>query len=120
MPRRWDRRMSVFITCAVVLATGCATQQARDVPTTLAPTSTAEGALVAKGRELFNDVKLSGDGKWSCASCHPNSAHTNNKTYVGVDVVLHGDPKGRSTPTLWGVGTRQGLFMGRHRPEPAG
>jgi cytochrome c peroxidase len=62
--------------------------------------------LVAQGRALFNDTKLSGDGKWSCATCHPSNGHTDNKTYVGVDVVPNGDPKGRSTPTLWGVGTR--------------
>jgi len=63
--------------------------------------------LVAKGRELFNDTKLSADGKWSCATCHPSNGHTDNKTYVGVEVVKDGDPKGRSTPTLWGAGTRQ-------------
>jgi cytochrome c peroxidase len=74
-------------------------------PTQLA-VSLQEAPFVAKGRELFNDTKLSGDGKWSCASCHPNTAHTNNKTYVGVEVVPDGDPKGRSTPTMWGVGTR--------------
>ncbi|MGZ3341979.1 MAG: cytochrome c peroxidase, partial [Reyranella sp.] len=36
-------------------------------------------ALIASGRALFNDTKLSGDGQYSCASCHPNG-HTNNKT----------------------------------------
>src|SRR5687767_8430753 len=64
------------------------------------PVSSAQ-ELVAKGRELFNDTKLSADGKWSCATCHPNTGHTDNKTYVGVEVVKDGDPKGRSTPTLW-------------------
>ena len=67
----------------------------------------AETPLIAQGCGLFNDMNLSGDGKWSCASCHPNQGHTNNKTYVGVDVVPDGDPLGRSTPTLWGAGTRQ-------------
>ncbi len=71
-----------------------------------APVGSAQ-ELVAKGRELFNDTKLSADGKWSCATCHPNNGHTDNKTYVGVEVVKDGDPKGRSTPTLWGAGTRQ-------------
>jgi cytochrome c peroxidase len=64
-------------------------------------------ALVARGRALFNDARLSADGKWSCASCHPNEAHTDNKTYVGLNVVADGDPNGRSTPTLWGAGFRQ-------------
>src|SRR5262245_34766148 len=43
-------------------------------PTQLA-VSAEDAPLVAKGREFFNDTKLSGDGKWSCSSCHPNNAH---------------------------------------------
>jgi len=62
--------------------------------------------LVAQGKALFNDLKLSTDGKWSCASCHPNEGHTDNKTYIGVTVVADGEPTGRSTPTLWGAGNR--------------
>jgi cytochrome c peroxidase len=67
----------------------------------------ASAELVARGRALFNDVGLSADRQWSCASCHPNEAHTDNKTYVGVTVVADGDPTGRSTPTLWGAGFRR-------------
>ena len=63
-------------------------------------------AMAAKGLELFNDMALSGEGKFSCASCHFSTGHTNNKTYVGLNVVADGDPKGRSTPTLWGAGER--------------
>jgi cytochrome c peroxidase len=67
----------------------------------------ASAELVARGRALFNDVGLSADRQWSCASCHPSEAHTDNKTYVGVTVVADGDPTGRSTPTLWGAGFRR-------------
>lgn len=63
-------------------------------------------ALIANGRALFNDTRLSGSGQYSCASCHPNG-HTNNKTYVGAQIVADGDPAGRNTPTLWGAGDRQ-------------
>ena len=63
--------------------------------------------LVDKGRALFNDTSLSGSGQFSCATCHPMNGHTDNKTYVVVEVVPDGDPKGRSTPTLWGAGSRQ-------------
>ena len=111
MQRRRDRFMTVFVTCALMLATGCATQRE------LTPMQAAETAVVAKGRELFNDVKLSADGKWSCASCHPNNGHTDNKTYVGLDVVPDGDPKGRSTPTLWGAGTRQAFSWAGTAPS---
>ena len=100
MRRRWDRLMPVAIVGGVLLAAGCTVQRE------LTPMQAAETPLIARGRALFNDVKLSGDGKWSCASCHPNHGHTNNKTYVGLNVVPDGDPNGRSTPTLWGVGTR--------------
>ncbi|WP_409998069.1 cytochrome c peroxidase [Bradyrhizobium sp. SZCCHNR1053] len=69
-----------------------------------APLSEADPA--AKGLALFNDVSLSDGGKASCATCHFSTGHTNNKTYVGLDVVADGDPNGRNTPTLWGVGER--------------
>ena len=78
MQRRWERLIPMAMICALLVATGCAMQ--RDS----GPMQTAETPLIAEGRALFNDVKLSGDGKWSCASCHPNNGHTNNKTYVGV------------------------------------
>jgi cytochrome c peroxidase len=103
MSKQLHRFMAVLVIYGIVLAAGCAMHQ---LTPTQAQVSAGELALVPKGRELFNDVKLSGDGKWSCASCHPNNGHTNNKTYVGVDVVPDGDPRGRSTPTMWGVGSR--------------
>lgn len=67
----------------------------------------ANPALIEKGRALFNDGSLSSSGQVSCATCHPMNGHTDNKTYVGLDVVPDGDPRGRSTPTMWGAGTRQ-------------
>jgi cytochrome c peroxidase len=94
-----------------LLAAGCGAQRE------LTPMQAAETPLIAKGRALFNDVKLSGDGNWSCASCHPNRGHTNNKTYVGLNVVPDGDPNGRSTPTLWGAGTRQAFSWAGTAPS---
>jgi cytochrome c peroxidase len=111
MQGRRCRLMLVLISGALALAPGCATHQE------LTPIQAAETPLIAKGRALFNDTKLSGDGKWSCASCHPNHGHTNNKTYVGVDVVPDGDPKGRSTPTLWGAGTRHAFSWAGTAPS---
>src|SRR5262245_48041325 len=70
-------------------------------------TSPAPPELVARGRALFIDTTLSGDGQWSCASCHPSEGHTDNRTYVGLTPVADGDPTGRSTPTLWGAGFRR-------------
>ncbi|CCD94917.1 putative cytochrome c peroxidase [Bradyrhizobium sp. ORS 375] len=66
----------------------------------------SEAELAAKGLALFNDASLSGGSKASCATCHFSTGHTNNKTYVGLDVVADGDPNGRNTPTLWGVAER--------------
>ena len=109
MPKRGGRLARVL--AALVLAGACATSQE------LTPVQAPETPLIAKGRALFNDPNLSGDGMWSCASCHPNHGHTNNKTYVGVDVVPDGDPKGRSTPTLWGVGTRHAFSWAGTAPS---
>jgi cytochrome c peroxidase len=104
-------RLMAFAMSGILLAAGCALQQDS------VPTRAAETPLIAEGRALFNDVKLSGDGKWSCASCHPSNGHTDNKTYVGVDVVKDGDPQGRSTPTLWGAGTRQAFSWAGTAPS---
>lgn len=105
------RFIPVFILAVVVWVTGCASQHE------LTPMQAPETPLIAKGRALFNEVKLSAGGNWSCASCHPNHGHTNNKTYVGLDVVADGNPNGRSTPTLWGVGTRHAFSWAGTAPS---
>jgi cytochrome c peroxidase len=71
-----------------------------------AQTPAADPALIEKGKALFADTAFSASGQTSCATCHPANGHTDNKTYVGLDVVTDGDPRGRSTPTLWGAGER--------------
>jgi len=108
MPRRRGRLAPVVIASAVaVVGPGLPGPRAAEVQVAQGPAGSPDAALVAQGRALFNDPKLSGDGRWSCATCHPSNGHTDNKTYVGVEVVPDGDPRGRSTPTLWGAGTRQ-------------
>ena len=89
-----------FLSASIVLltTTGVAMGQSQPEP--------PDAALIAKGLQLFNDESVSGSGTFSCASCHFSTGHTNNKTYVGLDVVADGDPDGRSTPTLWGAGSR--------------
>ena len=57
--------------------------------------------LIAKGRALFNDTALSGDGRYSCAKCHPDAYAEHLvkvKRAVGVPVVasLNG-----TTPGGW-------------------
>src|SRR5262245_16165913 len=84
-----------------------APSRAEEIRVVQAAGGPASGELVARGRALFNDLGLSADRRWSCASCHPAEGHTDNKTYVGVTVVADGDPNGRSTPTLWGAGFRR-------------
>ena len=69
----------------------------------LPPAAKAPADPVHAGLLLFNDMSLSGSGTVACASCHPRGGHTNNKTYVGLNVVPDGQPDGRSTPLLWGV-----------------
>jgi len=77
------------------------------LPAATSAQSQADHGMIDRGRALFSDTGLSGTGQFSCASCHPMNGHTDNKTYVGTEVVADGDGKGRSTPTLWGAGQRQ-------------
>jgi len=112
MPMRVCRLSPVVVVCLLLLGAGRGTPEAGPIllaQTPPAATQTPPAAsadTIAKGRAIFNDTALSGDGRYSCTKCHPDNGHTDNRTYVGVDVVDNGDPKGRSTPTLWGVGTR--------------
>ncbi|MDX2223024.1 MAG: cytochrome c peroxidase [Rhodospirillaceae bacterium] len=89
-------RMTVLAMTAALVASTAAWAQSDAAP---------DPALVARGKALFEDPSLSGDGKTSCATCHPGS-HTDNKSYVGLNVVPDGDPNGRSTPTMWGAAKR--------------
>lgn len=102
----WLRRLSPVLLALLAIGLVPGTPGAQGLRIFQLPTGVVGAAQVALGRTLFNDVRLSADGKWSCATCHPDNGHTDNKTYVGVTVVPDGDPKGRSTPTLWGAGTR--------------
>jgi cytochrome c peroxidase len=67
------------------------------------PPPAAETDPVQAGLRLFHDASLSGSGTVSCGTCHPRGGHTNNHTYVGLEVVPDGQPDGRSTPLLYGV-----------------
>jgi cytochrome c peroxidase len=119
MQRPWCRLSPVLVASVVAVGLGLGAPGAGEVQVAQAPAGSPEAALVAQGWALFNDPKLSGDGRWSCATCHPNNGHTNNKTYVGVEVVPDGDPRGRSTPTLWGAGTRQAYSWAGTAPSLA-
>src|SRR5262245_21305367 len=94
-------RTRALVVPAVVLALGAlllgAAEQAKPKPKP-APVDPVKAGLL-----LFNDTSLSGSGKYACASCHPRGGHTDNKTYVGLDVVKDGTPEGRSVPMLYGV-----------------
>lgn len=96
-------RARTLIVTAVVIVFGLACGFAlEDAPDQKAP-KTAPADPARDGLLLFNDTSLSGSGKVACASCHPRGGHTDNKTYVGVEVVKDGTPEGRSVPLLYGV-----------------
>ena len=92
-------RGRALVVPAVVLACGAlllaAAPKRKDQAQPMSP--------VKAGLLLFNDTALSGSGKYACATCHPRGGHTDNKTYVGLDVVKDGTPEGRSVPLLYGV-----------------
>jgi cytochrome c peroxidase len=58
----------------------------------------SEGYRVALGRELFNDARLSIDGRTRCASCHqPDKLYSDGRT---VAVGVSGRRGTRNTPSL--------------------
>ncbi|MFQ5876304.1 MAG: cytochrome-c peroxidase [Acidobacteriota bacterium] len=83
-----------LLAAAFALAAACAPQ---------APPEKAPVDPIRAGLLLFHDPGLSGSGEVACATCHPRGGHTNNKTYVGLELVEDGDERGRSTPLLWGL-----------------
>ncbi|MEO6055541.1 MAG: cytochrome c peroxidase [Gemmatimonadales bacterium] len=71
-----------------------------------APPPTA--ALVALGRRLFFDQRLSAGGRRSCATCHePGRALTDGRARASVDA---GHGRVRNTPTLINAGLQRAQF----------
>jgi cytochrome c peroxidase len=60
-----------------------------------------------RGRELFNDPRLSSNGKVSCATCHRE-----DKGYSagGLPPALDGGKLSTKAPSLWNVGAHRTLF----------
>jgi len=62
---------------------------------------------IAIGRALFFDKRLSGDNRFSCASCHsPENSWTDGK---GINN-LRGTPLSRHTPSLWNLAWSRWFF----------
>lgn len=72
------------------------------------PPGAADAGKVALGRDLFGDVRLSGSGRASCASCHdPAQAFTDGrKTAVGPQ----GATLARNAPALYNLAWATSLF----------
>jgi len=63
---------------------------------------------VALGRQLFHDVRLSGDGSRACSSCHiPERAFTDG---LPKSKGRTGQPLPRNTPTVINIGLQVGSF----------
>src|SRR5881628_539044 len=92
--------MSSYRMAGLVIVIACGTAAGACVPPPPPPASIDP---VKAGLLLFNDESLSGSGRVACATCHPRGGHTDNRTYVGLDVVPDGQADGRSVPLLWGV-----------------
>jgi cytochrome c peroxidase len=73
------------------------------------PDNPTTPAKVVLGERLFNDTRLSGDGRQSCASCHQLDRHAGadgRPTAVGI-----ADQRGqRNTPTVWNSAFQARLF----------
>lgn len=73
-------------------------------------------AKVELGRRLFFDIRLSGPGYMSCASCHkPERAFSDGrKVAIGITGQLHT----RNTPTLTNVAYLSRFGWAQPKPEP--
>lgn len=69
---------------------------------------TLSARAVELGRQLFGDVRLSGDGQRACVSCHqPERAFTDG---LRVNRARSGTPLARNTPTVINSGVQVGVF----------
>jgi cytochrome c peroxidase len=68
----------------------------------------ADHQLIALGERLFNDSRLSGDGKISCASCHIQAACFADARPLAAGI--GGQIGTRNTPSLMNVGVLKHLF----------
>lgn len=103
------KRLAAFLTLSVTLTPiGVSANDVRPVGLPPATVEEASPALVALGRRLFNDRRLSIDGTISCATCHiPGKRFTDGRpTAAG----LHGAVLTRHTPSLLNVRYESSLF----------
>jgi cytochrome c peroxidase len=61
---------------------------------------------IALGKTLFSDTRLSGDGKFSCASCHDPAKSFSD----GKDVAVAAGVGSRNTPSLWNTAHNRWYF----------
>lgn len=65
--------------------------------------------LVAAGKTLFHDKKLSPGGVVSCASCHiPEYGFADNKAF---SLSIEGKPLRRNTPGLWNIAFQTKFYL---------
>jgi len=65
-------------------------------------------AKIDLGHRLFFDIRLSGDGKLSCYSCHQNEHGNGGETPLAIGA--HGKTLPRHSPTIWNVGYLPKLY----------
>lgn len=109
-----------FATAALTLFAGCDPEGAPDAPSyPLVPSHLARivvpsdnpltPAKVELGRQLFYDVRLSGDGTVACASCHnPAAAFTDSPNQVSRGA--NGARGQRNSPTIVNAAYRTSFF----------
>lgn len=79
------------------------------------PDNPSSPEKIALGERLFNDARLSSNGKVSCASCHdPQLAFTDG---VPIGTGVSGRELKRHTPTLWNLAWARRALMWDGRSE---
>ncbi len=72
-------------------------------------------AKIALGKRLFNDPKVSGNGKMACVSCHNPGKGWGDGMALGMD--NEGQPLQRNTPTLINSAFQQAFFWDGRSPN---
>ena len=104
---RWPRLSPVLVASVLAAGVGLGAAGGGDVQVAQAPAGAARVRTRRPGQSPLQRSEALRRRPLVVRHLPSRNGHTDNKTYVGVEVVPDGDPRGRSTPTLWGAGTRQ-------------
>jgi cytochrome c peroxidase len=108
MKKRASKSCLLLLVVAVSAACGEEESQSNSVPSDLSVDGRDDGRLVALGRALFFDRRISETGRHACVTCH-------DLTFSGEDnhafsITPQGARSHHAVPTVWNSGALPALF----------